>query len=63
MKAYQKEYSLTHSRDRFFKSLAKAVEPLIETCPSCQKELCECPSINRGSFAKYVEEDKDPFLE
>ena len=35
------------------------VEPLIEVCPTCSKEphLCKCPTINRGSFAKYVEEE------
>ncbi len=28
-------------------------------CPTCKKEfpICQCPTINRGSFAKYVEGD------
>ena len=37
--------------------MAVAIVPLIETCPKCDKPLCKCPSINRGSFAKYVEKD------
>ena len=27
----------------------------ITRCPKCDKEICDCPSIDRGSFAKYVE--------
>ncbi len=29
-----------------------------EVCPTCKKEplACRCPTINRGSFAKYVDE-------
>ena len=33
----------------------------VEVCPKCNKEphLCKCPTINRGSFAKYVEVEDD----
>ena len=28
-------------------------EPLIEVCPKCKKEPCNCV-VDRGSFAKYI---------
>jgi len=29
----------------------------IAPCLVCGKEICQCPGINRGSFAKYVKQD------
>ncbi len=34
---------------------------IMETCPTCGKEplACQCPTINRGSFAKYVDKREE----
>ena len=31
------------------------VQPLL--CSVCDNEVCTCPSIDRGSFAQYVDDD------